>query len=342
MKNILSKIKRSNYFLLFIFLFGYFQSIQIRVLVRREFDWYIFTPEAAVASFLNACILFSIIYFFIRRWQKSDVFSFKEALKIFGASLLVFFIIMKAFGLLLALAFGTFERNFNQESLIYTSIATFMDAFIYGSFFLAYFYHQVNRKYQEKILQFTKALSESKISQLKTQLNPHFLFNNLNVLDQFIEEDKHKASSFLNEFADIYRYVLQVTDKKLVSIEEELAFARSYFSMMQHKYLNAYQLEIQQSETSRGQIIPLTLQLLLENAIGHNLGMESKPVVIKIEIGENIVVSNNFIRKKSLKATSGRALLNLEEQYNLLSNQKIKVHQSKEEFSVTLPVIQQQ
>lgn len=307
--------------------------------MRRTLDWFIFTPEAAVASFINACILFVIMFYFIRRRQKQEAFNLKEALKVFGASLLVYFVSMQLAGLLFALIFGTFERNFNQEALISGVIGNLMNALIYGSFFLAYYYYRTNKKAREKISLYNKALSESKINQLKAQLNPHFLFNNLNILDQFIEEDKDKASAFLNEFADIYRYVLETTDKKLVSIEEELRFARSYFTLMQHKYLHAYKLEIQQKEPVIGQIVPLSLQLLLENAIGHNLGTENDPVEIRIGIGENIEVTNNLIRKKSHKITSGRALRNLAEQYNMLSQQKIAIKESEAEFSVILPVI---
>lgn len=339
MRDILFKIKQSRYFLWFIFLFGYIQSIQIRFLIRRKFDWFIFTPEAAVASFMNACILFAIMLFFLRRRQGSNVFRLKDAIKVFGVSFLVYFVIMHVSGLILSLSFGTFERNFNQETLISGSIGHLTNALIYGSFFLAYYYYRTNKKAWQKISLYNKALSESKITQLKSQLNPHFLFNNLNVLDQFIEEDRDKASAFLNEFADIYRYVLEATDKKLVSLEDELSFAKKYFGMLRHKYLDAYKLEVQQKGPLKGQIIPLTLQLLLENAIGHNLGMANNPVVIRIRIGEDIEVSNNLIRKKNLKTTSGRALRNLTEQYNMLSQQKIIIEESEADFTVTLPVI---
>lgn len=339
MKHIFFNIRQSRYFLLFILVFAYIQSIQVRFLVRRTLDWFIFTPEAAVASFINACILFVIMLYFLRRRQRQEIFNLKDALKIFGASLLAYSVIMQLAGLLLALIFDTFERNFNQESFISGIIGNFMNVLIYGSFFLAYYYYRTNKRARDKISLYNKALSESKINQLKTQLDPHFLFNNLNILDQFIEEDRYKASAFLNEFAEIYRYVLETTDKKLVPIEEELRFAKSYFSLMQHKYLNAYRLEVQQKEPVIGQIVPLSLQLLLENAIGHNLGTENDPVTIRIGIGENIEVSNNLSTKKSHKTTSGRALRNLAEQYNMLSQQKIMIKESEAEFLVILPVI---
>lgn len=174
-----------------------------------------------------------------------------EIIKIFGASLFLYLLTINALSLSIALIFDKFEKNFNQASIINGTTADFMDAFIYGSFFLAYYYYRKNQKNQREIARYNQAISESRINQLKTQLNPHFLFNNLNVLDQLIEEDKHKASGFLNEFADIYRYVLQASDKKTVPIDEELSFAENYFHLIQHKYENTYRLQVAQNEKER-------------------------------------------------------------------------------------------
>ncbi len=339
MKKIIYEIEQNQYFLLFILLFAYAQSIQIRFFAQRQFDWYIFTPEAAIATFISACILFFIMRFLIKRWQKSDTFSLKETLKIFTISLLLFLVIMNTFGLILALVFDTFERNFNHETLILSIMSDLMDAFIYGSFFLAYYYYQKNKKSQKQMALYNRALSESKTSQLKTQLNPHFLFNNLNILDQLIEEDKQKASCFLTDFSEIYRYVLQTSEKKLVALEEELSFAKSYFEIMHHKYDTSYQLELTEKTNPQGFIPPLTLQLLLENAIEHNLGTPSNPVCITIETGEKLIVSNTIAKKKSTKPTSGRALKNLKEQYRLLSDEELVITHNSIIFSVILPII---
>ncbi|WP_170234027.1 sensor histidine kinase [Bizionia myxarmorum] len=213
-----------------------------------------------------------------------------------------------------------------------------LDDFIYGSFFLVYYYYQQNIKKQKLLNIYNQALSESKINQIKTQLNPHFLFNNLNVLDLLIYEDKNKASYFLNEFADIYRYVLQATDKKFITIEEESIFAEHYFKLIQHKYGNAYQLVIE-NHNSDGFIIPLTLQLLIENAVQHNIGTSKKPVYIRIYIDKNIKITNNCIAKRNVKQTSGRALNNLHEQYKFLTKNVIEIQNTDSTFSVTIPKI---
>ncbi|WP_452226065.1 sensor histidine kinase [Lacinutrix cladophorae] len=338
MKKLLYTAYSNWHFLLFILLFAYIQSVYKRIIVRQEINAYTFTPEAAFATLVSVCILFLILVFFIRKWQTSDVFGIKVLLKIFGASLLSFVVAMQVIGFMIAYAFDSIERNFNQQTLILSTFSNLLDGIIYGSFFLVYYYYNQNINKQKKLIKYNQAISENKIKQLKTQLNPHFLFNNLNVLDQLIDEDKNKASYFLNEFAEIYRYILQVSDKKFVSIKEELIFAEQYFRLIQHKYGNAYRLVIK-NENTDGYIVPLSLQLLIENAVQHNLGTSESPVFIKIEINKRIKITNNYIAKRNAKSTSGRALNNLKEQYKLLIENPIEIQKSDSTFSVIIPII---
>ncbi len=245
---------------------------------------------------------------------------------------------MQFFGFVIAFAFDNVEANFNPKTLAYTTFTFFLHGFIYGSFFISYYYFINYKVHQAQLISYNQSLADSRINQLKIQLNPHFLFNNLNVLDQLIEEDKDKASEFLNEFAEIYRYVLQASDKKLTTINEEILFAQQYFNIMQHKYGKAYQLVIQ-NNLNEGYIVPMSLQLLVENAIQHNFGTDEKPTIINITITDKIEVSNNINRKAIIKATSGRALNNLKEQYKLLTEHPIEIIQSKETFTLVIPIV---
>lgn len=341
MSHWLHKLYQHRYFLLFIILFGYVQSVYMRITVQQEINAYIFTPEAAVFTLIKAGMLYAIILFFIRKWLKSIVFSTKDLLVVFGSSLITYLIGMKVIGFLIALVFGTVVRNFNQETFVFTLFSDFLDGFIYGSFFLAYYYFKKNSYHQQQLATYHQALADSRIHQLKSQLNPHFLFNNLNILDQLIEEDKHKASEFLNEFAEIYRYVLQASDKKLVSLNEELAFAERYFRLIGQKFGNAYQMQIG-GRNSSGYIVPLTLQLLIENAVHHNLGTEENPVIIAIDINETILTTNTVNLKKNIKPSNGQALKNLKEQYRLLTEKPIEIQHSLTTFSVSIPLIKTQ
>lgn len=325
-------------FLLFIVLFAYIQSVYTRISVRQEINAYTFTPESAIGSLIAASLLFLILLFFIKKWQRSEVFSTKELLKIFGTSLFVYMLVMQFSGLLIAFTFDNIERNFNRQTFILSLFSDFLNGVIYGSFFLVYYYYNRNKTHQQKLSKYNVALSESRINQLKAQLNPHFLFNNLNILDQLIEEDKTIASDFLNEFAEIYRYVLQATDKELISITEELDFALQYFKLIHYKYGDAYQLNVEKKNVA-GSIVPMTLQLLIENAIQHNLGTLEDPVQIRVEIDGSVRVCNNIKLKYNEKVTSGRALANLQEQYRLLSRKPIEIHQTEASFMVVVPTI---
>lgn len=341
MKQFIKKIESHKLFVVFVFLFAYAQSIQIRIWVRNEINIYTFTPEAALIILLSCGLLFYIIHYFLKKWSTTTEFSGFIVFKIFGISLLVYVGTMKSLGFLLAVLFNTVERNFNKETILLSSFSELMNGLIYGSFFIGYYYFTKNKAHQKQLSLYNNALSESKISQLKHQLNPHFLFNNLNVLDQLIDEDKEAASAFLNEFADIYRYVLNASDKNLITVKEELLFAEKYFKLITHKYGTAYQLAIKE-EDSDGYIVPLTLQLLIENAVQHNLGSVKSPVYIKISITDELILTNTFCPKRSVKLTSGRALNNLQEQYSILGSKPIVIQKSDAIFSVKIPIILKQ
>lgn len=326
--------------MLFIFVFAYLQSIQQRISAARAVDFYTFTPEGAVFSFLSACLIFLSLGILIRKSRKKvHELSFRSTAVIFLVALLLYLFITSLIGFLISLSFGTIVRNFSQNQIINSNLSSALDFCIYGGFYLAVYFYSQNKTDNEQLAAYNSALAESKIAQLKSQLNPHFLFNNLNVLDQLIEEDSQTASDFLNDFADLYRYVLQTSDKKLVPVSEELYFARRYFKLMAHKYGDSYQLEISEHEATSGLIPPLTLQLLLENAIEHNLGTEDAPVRILVQLNSKLTVANNTLKRTRHKATGGRALQNLQEQFALLSKEKVEISHTGNKFEISLPLI---
>lgn len=335
----LKTLQLHKYFFGFIFLFGYAQSIQGRILVRQVVDFYTFTPEAALGNLIESCIVFFIIGKLLKRFQQNNELSFIGVIKVFALSLLLYLLTANVISAVVALIFNTWDRNFTYNVFLNYNIRNALDVCIYGGFFIAYFFYQKNKEDARQLLTYHQALADSKIAQLKTQLNPHFLFNSLNALDQLIEEDPKKASGFLNDFAELYRYILEVSSKKLVSIKEELAFAQSYFRVMQYKLNDTYQLQINASEDVDGLVAPLTLQLLVENAVEHNLGTAAQPIKIQIEITDQLKVTNNIAAKKKNKIDGGRALRNLSEQYALLTNQPFEVMRTETTFAVRLPLI---
>ena len=240
-------------------------------------------------------------------------------------------------------------KNFNYYTLLKVNLSRLIEFTLFGSLYLSYAYAKATTTYRERIEQYNSALASNKINQLKTQLNPHFLFNNLNALDELIEEDKHKASEFLHHFSDLYRYSLVTSAQNLHPLTEELKLVSHYFSLMQCKFDDYYFLTINNKQLNNEILVPpFTLQLLIENAIEHNLGTREQPIYIEVLIDKTIQVSNNRLlenkEKSTLKAkkkTHGRALKNLSAQFSLLANDDIQIINNEQVFKVILPIITQ-
>jgi len=164
---------------------------------------------------------------------------------------------MNAFSFLISLAYGFYidninthiARNFNSYTTLKVNLSRLIEFTLFGTLYLSYIYAKEVSSYRDKIEKYNSALTQSKIQQLKAQLNPHFLFNNLNALDQLIEDDKDKASEFLNHFSELYRYSLSTSEQKLQPITEELQLIKHYFTLMQYKYTDSYFLEIRHKFT---------------------------------------------------------------------------------------------
>jgi LytS/YehU family sensor histidine kinase len=176
---------------------------------------------------------------------------------------------------------------------------------------------------------------------LKNQLDPHFLFNSLNVLNGLIEESPKKASMFTTDLSKIYRYVLEQKDKSLVSLQDELTFSRAYLNLLSLRFEAGIQIDLQiNAEQHTGCILPLSLQLLIENAIKHNIISVRKPLLLKIYRKNNyLYVENNLQKKKVLHDHSGIGLKNIQERYAILSNLSVHLQETDILFSVGLPII---
>ncbi|WP_026474394.1 sensor histidine kinase [Alkaliflexus imshenetskii] len=176
---------------------------------------------------------------------------------------------------------------------------------------------------------------------LKSHINPHFLFNSLSVLDSLIDVDAAKAKSFVSRFSDVYRYILEQKDKTFVSIHEELEFVHAYINLHQLRLGDALAVNIEIDDTS-GQIVPVSLQILLENAFKHNEASRENPLRITITRQNNqIMVSNNFQPRKIITDNHGFGLASIDKQYEQLTGKNIRVTQSEGLFTVALPIIYQ-
>lgn len=177
---------------------------------------------------------------------------------------------------------------------------------------------------------------------LKNQVNPHFLFNCFNTLSSLIAEDRKKAERFLNELSKVYRYLLRSNEDGLSTVENEIRFIKSYYQLLQTRHGEAVQLHIEIDKRYDQYLLPsLSLQLLVENVVKHNVLSKNKPLVIDIftPAGNKLVVNNN-LQRRSVKAPSNKVgLENIKAKYQLLGQQGFQVMEDGKNFTVVLPLI---
>ncbi len=180
-----------------------------------------------------------------------------------------------------------------------------------------------------------------KYQSLKDQLNPHFLFNSLNVLSNLVYENADKSADFIQQLSKIYRYVLEVQQEQLVGLDQELNFAENYLSLQKIRFEQSLTYEIKVNKTDFYLLPPLSLQLLLENAIKHNVVSLEKPLNILIEQrGDLLIVSNNLQPKITADSDgNGIGLENIKNRYQLLSNLSPKILKNGGKFQVELPLL---
>jgi hypothetical protein len=209
-----------------------------------------------------------------------------------------------------------------------------------------YFFYYYNRSQQNKIKEqkVIAGTASAKFDALKNQLDPHFLFNSLNVLTSLIEENPENAQKFTTSLSKVYRYVLEQKNKELVSVDEELEFAKTYMSLLKMRFEDSIIFDIpEKASNPEGKVVPLSLQLLLENAVKHNMVTPTKPLHIKIyEDDGNLVVENNLQPKQIVKRSTGVGLENIKQRYNLLSNKSIFINQQANSFAVSIPILTKQ
>lgn len=183
---------------------------------------------------------------------------------------------------------------------------------------------------------------QNEFESLKSQVNPHFLFNCFNTLSSLINESQDEAEKFLDEMSKVYRYLLKNNEDGLTTLKTELQFIRSYFELLKSRYGNAVEIKIEVDKKYEPYLLPsLSLQLLIENAVKHNILSKQMPLVIDIftTTGNKLIVNNN-LQTKSVKAPSNKiGLENIKSKYDLLEQSGFQVLQDDKNFTVVLPLL---
>jgi two-component system LytT family sensor kinase len=217
--------------------------------------------------------------------------------------------------------------------------AVLLSSFYY---FVAYYLHMLSEKQKHslEIERLKQAQLAANISSLKEQLSPHFLFNTLNTLSSLTQEKQVKE--YVSELANVYRYLLAYKKVDSATLQQELTFIESYLYIIKARMEAALLIDIQVENQFLSSLLPpLTLQLLIENAIKHNVASVSRPLHITIynEGSRNLVVSNNFQPKSLIPLSTGVGLDNVIQRYGLLFDRDIVIEKTAQSFSVKLPII---
>ena len=207
-----------------------------------------------------------------------------------------------------------------------------------GGFF--YTYLKTRDRRRERVLLLEKEKTESELAAIKAQINPHFLFNSFNTLISVIEEDQATAVEYVEKLSDFFRSIMQLRDKEIISLQEELELVRHYGYLLEKRYGDSFQLKIH-LDGEMAWIVPLALQILVENAIKHNIISKAKPLTVDIRMEDkHITVSNTLQRKTNPEQSTRFGLQSLVRRYELLSRSQVKIEETSTQFKVSIPVIE--
>lgn len=262
-----------------------------------------------------------------------------------GFSLLFTF---SAHTLVLRLFLSGFPIPVDKLTLI---VSYFVDFTIVVAVNLAYFGVYFFDQWKMKILETERLAKEKALTQkeharvqydnLKNQLNPHFLFNSLASLNSLIFENQELASQFLQQLSKVYRYVLENKDRELVSLQTETKFIQHYLMLLKTRFGDGFLTDIRiEPGKEERRIVPITLQILIENALKHNKVGEASPLRICIRTeGDFLIVSNNLQKKTMVETSNGMGLENMRTLYTYLSPEAIEILEEEKNFTVKVPLL---
>lgn len=257
--------------------------------------------------------------------------------------------LMLVFTLAANMSLGRLSENiFNKDKALSLSdiiihsnsaalFCTIMVIAVYESIF---FMHQLRQSVEETEKLKREGL-KAQLNALRTQVNPHFLFNNLNTLCSIIPENPKQATEFVQQMSKVYRHILEVRDEKSIPLKEELDVMRAYAFLLQTRFGDNLDVRINvPPDKLEKKVVPLSLQILMENAIKHNIVSSDKPLRIEVAaLNGKLLVSNNLQKKNQLNESTGIGLNNIRNRYQLLGNNQVEVNENGSDFTVYIPLI---
>ncbi len=299
---------------------------------------------ASPTTCLSTCFLFTITYWFSvrqliieyhKRFQ-NYTFNIKRLAFVIFWLIVIYFGVRLIVGNIVFFFHGMTNPNPTAEA-ISSALMILLMFFLYEGIY----YFNKSRLTEIEKNKLERLSAEQKLDTLKNQVNPHFLFNSLNTLVTIIPEEPTLAVSFVQELSKSYRSILEVRDEKLITIEMELTALSSYIYLLKTRFQGKIQiLDTIEEDIKNHFIIPLSLQILIENAVKHNVTSKAKPLKIEIYNTEEFIIVKNNLQKKDQQFNSTKiGLANIKSRYQLLADSKIEVIQDEHTFIVKLPII---
>lgn len=223
-------------------------------------------------------------------------------------------------------------------NLIYAGLANLLFHLLHA---IMYYFNEYKTKWIETE-ELKRITAQAELQLVKSQVNPHFLFNNLNVLSTLVLQNNMEANKFIEAFSAVYRYILSTHDKELVEIKTELNYIKPYIFLLEKRFSDGLSIKINIPEKYESSyIIPASLQMLIENAIKHNIVSPAKPLLIDVHVNANnsIVVRNNLQCRQGIERSGQVGLSNIKKRYMLVSNREVLVEQNDASFVVALPLL---
>lgn len=323
----------------------------IRAIIIGSIIAYIFCPtcftnpeennfKVLAYYIISFFITYEIISFGVTIISKKFNWISQPVKMILANSTLILFIFLPINYLGVELNFGSYPERYSRLGIYYLKLNN-----MYTSIFIILYINSNNflfswKKAVLKSQELSKQQIKFELLALKNQINPHFLFNNLNTLSHLVSEDNSKAEEYIFEFSNIYRYLLDEKKKDMVIIEKEFNMLNSFIYLLDVKYGNNINFTFDKTEFKNFKIATFTLQLLIENAVKHNIITDDSKLYIDIFVENNyLIVKNNVLEKPKYIYSSGIGLNNIINRYKLLTDKSVIIEESELIFIVKIPII---
>ena len=336
----LQNIKRSDWIII-----GIYWVLMVHLQFFSEWveeDWPLFSKDSSFLyfniSWLNISIqvlgVLIIVYYLVPTFLRS-----KQYLLTFLTVILVLIGMQIVGSLLVPLLYPSIFPNV-AETLLW-GILDNGESISFISFLL------IAKNYYEsrnELLELQKENKEQALKTLQAQVDPHFLFNNLNILDALIHKDPMKASQFTKRLSSLYRYMIRHKDEDVVSLAEEWAFSDDYLFLLKQRFDDLFEIHrtLDPQDLSRYFIPPAAMQTLLENVGKHNVALPGQPIQVNITVKDGTLSIRNDKRpKKDPDNSSGTGLKNLAARIQLLTDKALAIEETDSTFTVTVPLVRQ-